>query len=109
MAKQGESNISKKVLNYLKNLMDRGLPFYFEHRSGSGGFNQKKGVPDIWFTYNGIHIECELKTKEGKLSTMQEGFRYRCINIYHNLYINPHSFEEFKEFVDSLINEVSPH
>ena len=110
MSKQGETNVKKKILDYLKDLENRGLPFYHETRSGNGGFNQKKGVPDIWFTYEGLHVECEVKTEDGHLSTMQEGFRYRCINIYHNEYINPHSFKEFKEYADSLLtNEAQPH
>jgi len=109
MSKQRESTISKKITDYLDELIGRGLPFYYEHRSGTGGFNYKKGVPDLWFTFNGIHYECEIKTQDGNLSPMQEKFKYRCINIFHNRYINPHSFEEFKLFVDSLINEVSPH
>ena len=48
------------------------------------------------------HIECEMKTPFGQLSTMQE--KYKKIFIRNGTpYINPRSFEEFKEFIDKFL------
>ena len=103
MGKQEETKIGEKIIGHLKMYKDQGAPIYYEHRSGSGGFNYKKGVPDIWFTVNGMHVECEVKTATGHLSTMQEQFKWRCEKIYHCGYINPHSFEEFITSFNELL------
>ena len=98
----GESSLSKKVISYLEELQDRGLPIYYEHRSGSGGYSYKKGTPDLFIVINGIHVECELKTTTGKRSPMQDKFKWRCETQWKILYCCPRSFEEFKDFIDKL-------
>ena len=99
----GESLLTKKVVDYLDELQKKGLPVFYEHRSGSGGFNYKKGIPDFYFVINGIHVECELKAPGGKRSTMQDKFKYRCEAIWKIRYLCPSSFEEVKEVIDSLL------
>ena len=102
MVVQLESLITKDCLKLLDNLIDQGYPIYYEHRSGSGGFNYKKGIPDLWMVINGIHVECEMKTPFGKRSTMQEKWemKFKRLNIK---YICPHSFIEFRDFVLDLL------
>ena len=102
-----ESVVSKAVIEYLDKLMDGGAPIYYEHRSGSGGFSYKKGVPDLWITVNGIHVEVELKSSKGKLSTMQEKFKWRCENIFKCMYWNPYGFVEFKFLLDRLLYQTT--
>jgi hypothetical protein len=102
MAKQLELKISDKCLNYLDQLKKEGYPLFYEHRSGSGGFNYKKGIPDMYIVIGVIHIECEMKTPYGHLSTMQVKWRDRLIKN-GTPYINPRSFEEFKTFIDSYL------
>lgn len=106
MPKQAETKIGEKIVDFLTDCMKAELPVYFEHRSGSGGFNYKKGVPDIWFTIKSIHVECEVKTDEGRLSTSQEKFRYRCLNFFHNRYMNPRSYEDFLKEFSALYKEI---
>lgn len=98
MSKQPESKIADKCLDYLFALKEGGAPIYFEHRSGSGGFAYKKGIPDLFIVIGSTHIECELKTPAGHLSALQEKYKM----IFEQMgtpYINPHSFEEFKSFL----------
>lgn len=102
---QEESKVANKCIKYIKELQDSGCPIFYEHRSGSGGYNYKKGIPDFYLVNNGLHIEVEFKTEKGRLSTMQENFKHRCLNVYHIPYCNPHSFEEFKSFIDNYIKK----
>ena len=102
MAKQLEAKISKKCLDYLQELKDRGVPIEWFHRSGSGGFAYKKGIPDMYIIIGPIHIECEMKTPFGHLSTMQVKWRDRFIR-HGTPYVNPRSFEEFKSYIDTFL------
>lgn len=102
MAKQLESKISTLCLDYLKELKDRGVPIEWFHRSGSGGFAYKKGIPDMYIVIGPVHIECEMKTPFGHLSTMQVKWRDRFIRN-GTPYINPKTFEEFKEYIDTFL------
>lgn len=107
MAKQLESKISSKCLDYLKELKDRGVPIEWFHRSGIGGFSYKKGIPDMYIIVGSTHIECEMKTPFGHLSVMQEKWRDRFIR-FGTPYINPRSFEEFKAFIDAYALPLTP-
>lgn len=98
-----EAHLSKQVIAYLDELCDKGLPVFYEHRSGSGGFNYKKGIPDFYMVVNGIHVEVELKAPNGKLSTMQEKFKYHCETKWNILYCCPRTIEEFKAFLNALL------
>ena len=98
-----ETSLAEDCLKYLKDLIDNGAPIYLEHRSGSGGFNYKKGVPDLFVVINGIHIELELKAPNGHLSTMQEKFQWRCKSQWHILHFVPRTFEEFKEIIERYL------
>ena len=102
MSKQPETKIAKKCLDYLELLHTNGVDIYWEHRSGSGGFSYKKGLPDLFIVIGPTHIECELKTPAGHLSTLQEKWKYR-FTLMGTPYINPHSFEEFKSFIDKFV------
>ena len=95
-----ETKIQKKILDYLKSLKELGEPIFYERREAIG-LSYKKGIPDIYAVYNGIHIEIEVKTPEGELSTMQEKFRDRCkqINI---LWICARNVKEVEEFIIQL-------
>ena len=104
MSKQAESKIADKCLKYLKELKEGGSPLYFEHRSGSGGFNYKKGIPDMFIVIGSTHIECELKTPIGHLSAMQIKYRNMFLS-WGTPYICPRSFEEFKSFIDAYLNK----
>lgn len=102
MSRQGESFVAEDCLDYLQELSGRGVPIYWEHRSGSGGFAYKKGIPDLFIVVSSTHIECELKTPVGKRSTMQIKWAQRFLKNGIP-YICPHSFQEFKEFIDNYI------
>lgn len=101
-ARQVESIITTKCIKILDDLKKANQPIYYEHRSGAGGFNYKKGIPDLFIVINGQHIECEMKTQAGYLSPMQEKWKMKCeqLNI---LYVCPHSVDEFKEFIFSIL------
>lgn len=98
MAKQLETSLTKDCLALLDNLAQAGEPIYYEHRSGSGGFGYKKGIPDLFIVINGIHIECELKTPFGKRSSMQEkwAMKFQRLRIK---YMCPRTFVEFRDYI----------
>lgn len=104
MARQTkEANLTDKVVKYLDELQKRGLPLFYDHRSGSGGYSYKKGIPDLYIVINGIHIECELKAPDGKLSSMQEKFRWLCTSVYHMLYVCPRTLDDLKQFLEPYV------
>lgn len=98
-----ETAIANKVLAWLKQKSKEGAPLFWEHRSGSGGFSYKKGVPDLYVVVNGRHLEIELKTPTGRLSPMQEKFKWRCESEWNMPYLCPRSAEEAIEFVSSFL------
>lgn len=95
-------NVQTPIVEYLEKLESMKFPLYHERRQ-AGGFSYKKGIPDLYAVYDGIHIEIEVKDPKGKLSTMQEKWRDRCkrLNI---LYICAKSLDEFKEFMKDKFN-----
>lgn len=99
----GETSLAKKVIKYLDELQDRGLPVYYEHRSGAGGFNYKKGSPDLFIVVDGVHVEVELKDADGSRSPMQDKFKWRCETLWNIPYLCPRSLEEVKEAVENLL------
>lgn len=94
-----ETAIARKLFEWLKKKQEEGAPLLWEHRSGSGGFSYQKGRPDFWVAVNGTHLEIELKAPGGKLSPMQEKFRWRC-QAWHVPYCCPRSAEEAIAFVE---------
>ncbi len=62
-----EDNVKDPILKYLKN-----LPNCFVQRREAGGFSYKKGIPDIYCVYKGIHYEIETKDLDGETSIMQD-------------------------------------
>lgn len=100
-----EAKVTNECMAYLKELKDRGVPIEWEHRSGTGGFAYKKGIPDMFIIIGPYHIEAELKCIDGHLSTMQVKWKNRFIRN-GTPYVNPHSFQEFKEYIDKFLNLV---
>ena len=96
-----EKRVQNKILNYLKKLKESRYPIFYERRQ-AGGFNYKKGIPDIYCVINGKHIEIEVKKEGGQLSTMQEKFRDMCRekNIE---WICADNFEEFKLYLSKFL------
>lgn len=92
-----ETKIKNKILDYLKSLRESGAPIFYERRQ-AGGASYKKGIPDIYFVWKGIHVEVEVKQAKGELSTMQEKFRDRCLRI-GTPYILAMSKEDVEEFI----------
>ena len=100
-----EGQVQRDIQNYLKTLADNGT--IFQDKRQAGGFSYKKGIPDIYFVYKGYHVECEVKTVNGQLSTMQEKFQERCERQYNMLYLCPRSVQDVKDFI-ALIDELLP-
>lgn len=95
-----ENKIQKSILKYLKDLKDVGEPIFFERRQ-AGGLSYKKGIPDVYAVYNGVHIEIEVKDPGGSLTTMQEKFRDLCKKININ-YICATSLDDFIEYLNEI-------
>ena len=100
-----EAKVTNDILTYLENLKKFDHPIYWEHRSGQGGFGYKKGTPDLFIVYNGLHLEVEIKGAFGKRSSSQDKFKWKCETIWHIPYCCPHSLEEF---VDWFLDVVFP-
>lgn len=100
-----EKEVQNKILEELHNMRDEGLPIFFERRQ-AGGISYKKGMPDIYVVFNGIHIEIEVKRLGGHLSTMQE----KWIHIFEQIGIKcivADSFESFlTQFVDIVYKSI---
>lgn len=105
MSRQLEASITSKCIKFLDDLISKGYYIYYEHRSGGSGFAYKKGIPDLFIVINGVHIECEMKTPWGGLSTMQEKWKNKFEQL-HIRYMCPTSFEEFKQHIIKFIKEI---
>lgn len=99
-----EARVQSKICSYLTSLQEKNLPLYWERRQ-AGGFNYKKGIPDLYVVFNGRHIEIETKAKNGKLSTMQEKWQTKCkkLNI---TYFCVNNYETFVCQFEKLITEL---
>ena len=100
MANKPETLIQTKILYYLKQLKEKGEPIFYERRQ-VGGLSYKKGMPDIYCIYKFVHIEIEIKTPTGELSTMQEKFRDRCKRD-GTPWICVTSVNEVKDYIENL-------
>lgn len=96
-----ETIIQNKILHYLKELEKEGYPIYSERRQ-AGGFSYKKGVADVYFVYNGYHVEVEVKTETGELAALQEKWRDYCLKRGMG-YICARSLNDVKNVIDELI------
>ena len=94
-----EKRVQNEILSYLKNL-SKTEPLFYERRQ-AGGFSYKMGIPDIYFVYNGIHVEVEVKAPNGHLSPMQEKFREMC-EKKNIIWVCADSLEDVKKVVEVL-------
>ena len=61
-----EQRVQTKIIELLKL-----IPGLVYERRQAGGFNYRKGAPDIWAVYQGKHIEIEVKAPGGQPSSLQ--------------------------------------
>lgn len=95
-----EKKVQNSIINYLKKLKENDEPLFFERRQ-AGGFSYKKGIPDLYAVYYGLHIEIEVKKVGGKLSTMQEKFKDMCYK--NNIkYICTDNVDSFINFMNEI-------
>lgn len=97
-----EKKIQNKIINYIKELEKKGHPVFYERRQ-AGGFNYKKGRPDLYVVYNGIHIEVEVKQQGGIQSSMQEKFQINCDEKYNCPYICCDNLDDFITYLNRFI------
>ena len=91
--KTPERKVKDEIAAYLQKRSTAGDKIYGEARE-AGGYTYKKGLPDIWIVYNGIHLEVEIKGPRGVRSPMQVkweqifnrlGIRYCCVSSVEEL------------------------
>lgn len=75
--RQAEGLIHDQIVKRITDLAKDGHPIYVERR-GAKGAAYKKGIPDIFIVFNGIHIEVEEKQPGGVRSVMQEKWEEKC-------------------------------
>ena len=100
MSKSDEAKVTKKIKEYIEELHKvQGVPIKLFNRSG---YTPVHGLPDKYAVLNGFHIEIEVKGIGGTPSPDQLNFE-REIKDLGCLYIRPGSFEEFKTYIDNLV------
>lgn len=99
--KTEEGKVQQSIIDYVNYLYDLGHPIFYERRQ-AGGFNYKKGRPDLFVVYNGIHIEIEVKKPGGKQSSMQTKFENKCKEKYNCLYLCVDDLSQFVKFIEQL-------
>lgn len=103
-----EQKVQNDIENHLKIYQKMGFPIFYQKRQ-AGGFNYKKGIPDIYLVIAGEHIEVEVKAAGGKLSAMQLMWYRRFKEEYGiRTYIVDSWDELFKEIKDDIINSELP-
>ena len=100
MAKSDEAKVKDKVVDYIEELHDTyNIPIKVFNRSG---YTPVQGLPDLYAVIYGFHLEIELKGIGGTPSPAQLRFE-REIKDLGSLYVRPGSFQEFKKYIDMLI------
>ena len=99
MAKHAEGALTEQVVAWLKAKKAGGTPLCWEHRSGSGGFAYKQGIPDLFVVCGRYHIEVELKAPGGRRSPMQDKRRGIFLKM-GTPYVCPTTLAEFAEFME---------
>lgn len=74
--RQNEQSVQSKIERYLK---DNNI--FFEKRQ-AGGFQYRKGIPDLYFVFNHEHIEIEIKDPNGSPSPMQLAWQRKFKELY---------------------------
>ena len=74
-----EQKVQQSIIKYIKSLKDTGYPVMYQRRE-AGGASYTVGSSDLFLVWGPYHIEIEVKSPTGKLSTMQEKWRDRMIN-----------------------------
>lgn len=75
-----EKVVQNGILDYLAKLKSDGYPIYYERRQ-AGGFSYKMGQADLYFVYNGEHIEIEVKAPGRQLRPMQIKWKQKCNSV----------------------------
>src|SRR5690554_1764098 len=99
---QSEKDVQNEILKYLKKLKSKGHPIHYEKRQ-AGGLSYKRGIPDIYFIYYGLHFEVEVKGTGGELSSDQETYQ-GIFRKNHTPYMVIDDFKDFRNVIDLLIN-----
>jgi hypothetical protein len=60
------------------------------------------GIPDLIFTFRGVHYYCEIKTPQGKLRRSQKLCAEHITNVKGCKWLLVRSLEEFKEYIEGL-------
>ena len=94
---QPEKQIQNDILAWFAKLEEEGYPIIYDRRQ-AGGFSYKKGIPDVWASYDGRHIEIEVKVPEKELRPMQEKFKLKC-QQRNTLYLCAKSLQDVKNFI----------
>lgn len=106
MATHAEGSLTKQVATWLKSLQERGVPLFWEHRSGSGGFAYKQGLPDMFLVVGDKHVEVELKAPGGRRSPMQDKWKAR-FEAMGTPYVCPTSLAELQQYLAPFLSRYS--
>lgn len=96
-----ENKVKNAIIKYFRTLQNDGLPLFYERRQ-SGGFSYKKGLPDMYFVYKGVHIELELKAENGSTSSMQLMWQRKFKELYGIDDYIVSSVDEVKEIIQKI-------
>jgi Holliday junction resolvase len=102
MGKTPEKEIQDAIINSVKDLEKKGHPVYYERRDASG-LSYKKGLPDIFVVYKGLHVEVEIKSLSGSRSSLQETWA-RYFESIGTPYILAKSKDDFLTQLSEIIN-----
>lgn len=91
-----EKLLQNKILSWLREFK-KSNKIYYEKRYPSG-LAYKKGLPDLYVVYKGLHLEFELKSPDGELSSMQEIYQdlFNDIAVYYVI-------TSLKQFTDIIL------
>jgi hypothetical protein len=95
-----ETRVKNEVINYLKALQIVYNEPIEVCRRDAGGFNYRKGMPDCYFVYNGIHVELEFKAPNGTPSSMQLMWQRKFKEVYNIDDYIVSSLDEVKDIVE---------
>ena len=92
-----EKRVQNKIEEYLTKLEEQGEKLKHFRRQ-AGGFSYKEGLPDLYATVQGIHLEIEVKAPGGEMTAQQEKWQafFRSIGT---LCICVDNIDEFKSFL----------
>lgn len=102
---QSEKSLQTRIMAACKR-KEKECPYFYYERRIAQGIGYRKGLPDMFLVYRGIHVEVELKREDGHLSVLQEVRRKRFEEMSTPFYVvrSLSDFDKIFADIDAILD-----